>query len=263
MSYGSLMCSYKPSLEECGYSVNKLELTGYGKMLILVNSRIRCPSVSSKAASFFHVVFEKCHKAFSGRIVNSFKPDSAKAFSPFVFDCNSHDSFARCSSPARSWLFASNVCLVKLNYAGKRFSVRKNHSLAEFMQNSPGGFVAAKPKSSLQSFGAASVFLPNNPPCGHKPDPKRNSGVLKYCSGFYRRALITNTAHHVSTSCLPMFGPFTFWAEKSIRPPDTGKILGAGFFRLKKLIKLKDVFWVVFHLDTLPVVCTAVKETPQ
>ncbi len=60
-----------------------------------------------------------------------------------------------------------------------------------------------------------------------------------------------------------MLGPFAFRAMKSICPPDAGKIFGAGFFRLKKLVKLKDVFGVVFHSDALPVVYTAVKETPQ
>ena len=257
------MCSYKPSLEECGYSVDKFGLLRRWEMLILINSSIGCPVISSNATSSFNVIFEKCLKDFSRCIVNSFKPDSAKPSSPLSSTVTDTTVLPSAPRPRVPVLFASNVCFIKLNQAGKGFPVRKDHRLAKLMQNGPSGFIAAKPKSSLLSLGATSMFLPNNPPCRHKPDPKRNSGILKYCSRLYRRTLITYGAHHMSTPCLPMLSSFTSRAIKSIWPADTGKIFDTSFFRFKKLVKLKDISGVVFHLKTLHVVSTAVKGIPQ
>jgi hypothetical protein len=93
----------------------------------------------------------------------------------------------------------------------------------------------------LQPLGTISVFLPNNPPCRHEPDPEWNSGILKYCSALYRRTLITYGAHYMSTPCLPMLGSFTFRGIKSIWSADTGKMFDTSFFRCKKLIKFKDI----------------------
>jgi len=208
--------------------------------------RIAPPIVCSHNRTGFNALLDSRFQAIRRCIHYSSEADSSKPIA-VLLSCNNHQGFACCSTTTFARPFPSNIRFVDLYDSRKTITPWSHHGMTKFMQPRPSRSVAAKAQNTLQPQGAYSLFLIRDIPNGPKPQLKRFSRILKYGSCCYRGLKMAFFTFVKPFSYLPSFVMATARAAKSIGPTKAIKIVSAGLFSAKSLLKFHQSSRIIFH----------------
>ena len=235
----SLMGPHQPALQERDNPVDSWKQVG-GRLgsaaqnndsmpiAFGLQSIVSFPSICCDQAARLDRVLHKWHKAICRSVQHTTQSDSSDTFA--IFLCSDHNhSLLFCLAASDTFFPAAQVRFINFNGSGQPVSAGTNHSPAKFVQPSPCGFVAAKPKNSLQSKRAGPVFLARHPPHGSKPQCQRLSRIFKHRPCCQRCSVVAFRALPQILSYGPCLGMSATRTGKAIRPSQAEQVFATGF----------------------------------
>jgi len=251
----SLMGAQQPALEQGGNSVCQWQKVLANVRFLSddlvdvaqsLQSRISYPVVSAHNRTRLNTLLDSRLQTFGRCVHHSPETDSPNP-AAVLLSSNNHQGFACCPTTPFARPFASNISLVHLHDSRKTITSWSHHSVTKFMQPRPCRSVAPKTQDTLQPKGADALFLIRDIPNGSKPQLQWFSRILEYGSCCYRCLKMTILAFIKSLSNLPSLMMSTARTTKSIRPTKAIKVVSAGLFCAKLLLKFHQGLGIIFH----------------
>jgi hypothetical protein len=185
--------------------------------------KVAQPPVSADHAARFDGLLHKGHQTFCRGVRNTLHPNPPDA-RLILSRCNDDQRFVDRLPSANTFFQPAQIRFVHLDPAGESIASRTHHRAPQFMQPSPGRFVAPQAQNSLESHRAGSSLLAGDPPCRSKPKCQRLARILKNRPGRDRGLVTTIGALQQHTTQLPGLPSGTTWATETLRPPQTGTL---------------------------------------
>lgn len=156
----------------------------------------------------------------------------------FGLNRNKNDSFAECTSSSFTFLRCPKIGLIGLNSSGKSGSPWVNHGSAQLVETKPRGIVTGDSKTLLQVQGTNPSLARADIPHCPKPDFDRKVRTVENGSGQDGLLSPTTCTEKQAVAHLPIVVGSTFGANKTIRPPQSHKVVVAVRVGLEPLLKL-------------------------
>ena len=207
---------------------------------------ISLPAVSDNGAARLNGLYDEGPKTHRRGVRNPEHANPSNGFFIF-FGSNGNQCFLKSLSPSNTFFKPSQIGFINLNMAGQSIPAGSNHCSPEFMKPSPCRFITAKTKNTLQTKGACTVFLGNDPPDCPEPDHQRLSCTFENGSSYDRHLTITGCTLIERPPNRPRFSSSTDRAPETFWPAQLKQILSAFLFRGKSLFKFSKCTGIIFH----------------
>jgi len=138
------------------------------------------------------------------------------------------------------------VGFINFHDTAQTFTSGPHHRLAQFVEDKPGGLVAAQAQHPLKAQGTHPVLLAGDVP--HRPEPngQRKMGVLKHGPRQDRNLLAAAATQPEPAGDGPCLLPVATRAPKPVRPAKVHKILPTRLIVGETLLKLYQRARIVF-----------------
>ena len=244
---GSLVSSQQPALQQRDGTMDPGEqMFAIGLMslhLTLVRVALQTPvdvePVRPHDTAGFDGIGDKPKDARFGQIGDATHTDAADSV-PVFLGGNENQGFLFCPTADGAFFPASPVGFVDLDPSAQSVPTRADHRPSQFVEHSPGGFVAAQTQSPLQPQGADAMLLVCDVPHGPKPDGQGQVAVLENGARGDRGLVAAVPAKQPAPFHLPCLPAATVWANEALRPTEVDQILAAGFLIGEPMLQLHD-----------------------
>jgi len=259
MAHGTLMGSQQPPFQQGNYAMDaRQQVFSLGLMSLHLpvmhvapQGPVSVQPVRSYRAARFDDFVNKTVQHLSARRVDPPHPNATDA-RPILFCRNDNQGLFFGFSADYAFFLATPERLVDFHRALQAITARPDHRAPEFVQQRPGGLVAAQPQQSLDRQGTASVLLARDIPHGSKPKHQRQMAILKNRASRDGRLMSAIAAHPATTTRPPRGLSATFRTNKTGRPTEGEQVIPARPVGVKTTLKLHQRFRIILpHARTL------------
>ena len=257
MTYGTLVCSHQPSLQQRDHSVHPrqylrsgLSTAGNNRGLpwisFGVQAGVALPIVRVQGAAGINAVQDKRMEALGFAVLYSTHSDSPDPRC-FTLHSDHHHRFPDHPTTRTALFGSSDKGLVDLDVPLETVASRGNHGATQLVQPSPRGLVASETKDSLNRHRTGPGFRPGQIPHRPKPRAQRFARTLEDRPGPPRALITAVPAHYQSTLRRPALLSAASATNKTLRPPKAQQIGFASRFATETRLEFRLISRIIFH----------------